>query len=62
MYKLTKEKISKDFNPRPHEEGDYPDTIGEALKSDFNPRPHEEGDLRIQRLLSRDIPFQSTPS
>ena len=44
VYKLTKEKISKDFNPRPHEEGDYPDTIGEALKSDFNPRPHEEGD------------------
>ena len=36
----------KDFNPRPHEEGDVEFAVVDGkLVLNFNPRPHEEGDI-----------------
>ena len=32
------------FNSRPHEEADYPDSLGTVPQSTFNSRPHEEAD------------------
>ena len=51
MYKLTKEKINKDFNPRPREEGDILNFQILTTRNDFNPRPREEGDTKRKTFM-----------
>ena len=37
---------AKNFNPRPHEEGDTIEFSTSIEARNFNPRPHEEGDRK----------------
>ena len=41
---LTEWRISSNFNPRPHEEGDKKQWLQRGFYGYFNPRPREEGD------------------
>ncbi len=52
----------RDFNPRPHEEGDRKSRMCRQNMRDFNPRPHEEGDKCNSHPHGGSARFQSTPS
>ena len=53
---------TKNFNPRPREEGDRNCVKHSEQTHYFNPRPREEGDALYSDTDSIKVLFQSTPS
>ena len=51
----------RDFNPRPHEEGDTSFCDSRRNGDYFNPRPHEEGDFTDNTWTANTIYFNPRP-
>ena len=61
MQKINSLIQRKNFNPRPHEEGDNLNAKVQLFALDFNPRPHEEGDRTTGRRTQVDAYFNPRP-